>query len=174
MSATHTVFEIPNLTALKPLMASVSTEDVMEVANKFDLAFVVERHAKEQNVSLGVSEELGEELKKFLVLCALNPNQQLGMAGPVDEIWHEFITHTKLYHKFCVKVAGQYLHHTPHSSPKPLQQDEGYLAFQSLYEKTFGEEAPAHIWPRIDASGGSMAQCGGSCGGGCNSGNCYS
>ncbi|MEZ5704052.1 MAG: hypothetical protein R3E56_01155 [Burkholderiaceae bacterium] len=31
----------------------------------------------------------------------------------VDELWHEFILHTKSYERFCRKAFGQFLHHTP-------------------------------------------------------------
>lgn len=31
----------------------------------------------------------------------------------VDELWHEFILHTKSYELFCKKAFGQFLHHTP-------------------------------------------------------------
>ena len=31
----------------------------------------------------------------------------------VDELWHEFILHTKSYDRFCRKAFGQFLHHTP-------------------------------------------------------------
>jgi hypothetical protein len=31
----------------------------------------------------------------------------------VDELWHEFILHTKSYDLFCKRAFGQFLHHTP-------------------------------------------------------------
>jgi hypothetical protein len=31
----------------------------------------------------------------------------------VDELWHEFILHTRSYELFCKKAFGQFLHHTP-------------------------------------------------------------
>lgn len=31
----------------------------------------------------------------------------------VDDLWHEFILHTKEYHKFCKNTFGKYIHHHP-------------------------------------------------------------
>jgi hypothetical protein len=30
-----------------------------------------------------------------------------------DELWHEFILHTRHYQEFCAKAFGRFLHHTP-------------------------------------------------------------
>jgi len=31
----------------------------------------------------------------------------------IDEIWHEFILHTKDYSEFCQRYFGEYVHHQP-------------------------------------------------------------
>jgi hypothetical protein len=31
----------------------------------------------------------------------------------VDDLWHEFILHTKDYHRFCRRAFGRFMHHTP-------------------------------------------------------------
>lgn len=31
----------------------------------------------------------------------------------VDDLWHEFILHTKSYQQFCQRAFGQFLHHAP-------------------------------------------------------------
>ena len=39
-----------------------------------------------------------------------------------DDAWHEFILMTRLYHAFCDKAYGRYLHHTPDAvSEKPIR-----------------------------------------------------
>lgn len=50
----------------------------------------------------------------FLSVCKAFPNMNIPMPSEtVDEIWHEFILHTKDYALFCDKHLGKFLHHTP-------------------------------------------------------------
>jgi hypothetical protein len=39
-----------------------------------------------------------------------------GVAVPtpeVDEVWHNFILHTKLYGEYCLNTFGKFIHHNP-------------------------------------------------------------
>lgn len=140
-------------------MLSLITEDlsltmnsvVIEKAMSFPMQKIVERHAAEEGISLAAAQEHENELKRFLVLCALNPAVRYGMNGPVDQLWHTFICFTRDYHDFCKEVAGHYLHHQPTSEEdkKNGGSRQDYLRFLADYEKYFGEPAPVHIWPRL-------------------------
>ena len=135
------------------MRAISDNEQVFETAKNFDISAVVKRYAKDHDVPMTVAEERAEELKKFLTICALYPGEEIGMAGCVDDVWHEFITYTHLYNDFCHAVAGRFLHHVPHDAPRPIGKDDGYMRFLELYEETFGNKAPAHIWPQIGTKG---------------------
>lgn len=53
----------------------------------------------------------------FLSVCKAFPNMNIPMPSEtVDEIWHEFILHTKDYALFCDKHLGKFLHHTPNQN----------------------------------------------------------
>lgn len=38
----------------------------------------------------------------------------------VDEVWHTFILHTKLYEEYCKKEFGTFIHHNPHLPAKKV------------------------------------------------------
>jgi hypothetical protein len=41
----------------------------------------------------------------------------------VDDLWHEFILHTKAYDDFCKHAFGRFLHHTPAVVLGPEKRD---------------------------------------------------
>lgn len=50
----------------------------------------------------------------FLSFCKAFPKTNIPMPSDVvDEIWHEFILHTRDYASFCDKYLGRFLHHVP-------------------------------------------------------------
>jgi hypothetical protein len=92
---------------------------------------------------------LERELKRYLILCALNgTTERIGMySHDVDNLWHSFILFTKEYAQFGHKYAGHFIHHRPEtgdSSPSK-EKAQAFYTFIENYEKTFHEEADA-IW----------------------------
>lgn len=80
----------------------------------------------------------------------MNPEADYGMKGQIDKLWHEFNLFTEAYAIFCQNVSGRFLHHRPHV-PGQIDADKsanGYERFLADYEATYGESAPAGIWPR--------------------------
>lgn len=136
----------------------------------YPIPHVTERFCNEQGLSAEAGEEYEVELKKYLWLCSLNDGKNLGMAGPVDELWHTFIIHTRDYEVFCREVLGKFIHHTPTSLSAKANGTAKmhYDEFLATYQRTFGVEAPLHIWPRItnkvqlvDNSCGGCSSCSG-------------
>src|SRR5437870_4406630 len=74
---------------------------------------VRKRYVQDHAASMNEADSLERELKRFLVLRALNPDIPYGMTGKVDEFWHTFILFTRDYQRFCEEVAGTFLHHDP-------------------------------------------------------------
>ena len=53
-------------------------------------------------------------LREWFVACHHARGKMIGMPSRVaDDAWHEFILMTRLYHAFCERAFGKYLHHTP-------------------------------------------------------------
>ncbi|MGE0010476.1 MAG: hypothetical protein AB7F19_00755 [Candidatus Babeliales bacterium] len=92
---------------------------------------------------------LERELKRYLILCALNKNKEnIGMySRDVDNLWHSFILFTKEYAQFGTTYAGHFMHHNPEiDTPSPSKEKtQAFYAFLKNYENTFAEEAH-DIW----------------------------
>lgn len=53
-------------------------------------------------------------LRDFFAAYLLGGGKPVSMPSQAaDELWHEFILHTRHYQQFCGKAFGQFLHHTP-------------------------------------------------------------
>src|SRR5687767_1510535 len=63
-----------------------------------------------------------EGLREWFRACHDAKGKMIGMPSRVvDDAWHEFILMTRLYHEFCDKAFGRYLHHTPNAvADKPI------------------------------------------------------
>lgn len=53
-------------------------------------------------------------LRQFFLAHHLSGRRFVSMPSQVvDDLWHEFILHTKGYEAFCQRAFGRFLHHTP-------------------------------------------------------------
>lgn len=80
---------------------------------------VVCRYAYKHNLDLVAAEDLFGELEAFLDTATGS------FASPtprVDEAWHEFILHTRLYAEYCQARYGTFVHHIP-LSPLAFEGD---------------------------------------------------
>lgn len=74
--------------------------------------FVIKHYAFKHHCSLEISID-----KHLKLLDYFNEVQQMGTAVPskeVDEVWHNFILHTRLYREFCHEKFGKFIEHNPH------------------------------------------------------------
>lgn len=137
-------------------------EEIIQKVLAFPVEHITERYATDQNISLDAAREHERECKRFLGLCASNPAKAYGMRGPIDKYWHTFILFTMEYAKFCDTVAGRFLHHVPRSSltpPADAKTSSRYAEMLNDYQQVFGEEPPAHLWPRVSSGGITGAGC---------------
>lgn len=133
-----------------------------------------------QYVSAEEAADIELELRRFLVICAMYPTTVVPMYGPVDRLWHHFITFTREYAAFCEQVAGRFIHHMPAERRAPLsRRKEDAQLFASLYRRSFGQMPSIAWWPDMallspterDRNGSdSYGGFGGGCGGGCGCG----
>jgi hypothetical protein len=112
---------------------------------EFPLERVISAYRTQHDVTERVASEHERELRRFLVLKALNGDANYGMAGAVDDLWHTFILFTREYASFCQKVAGRFIHHTP--SQERTTSTRAYERMLDDYRKVFGEEPPSWVWP---------------------------
>lgn len=86
------------------------------------------------------------EVLKFLNLVG-ESNTKLTPSLRVDLAWHEFILCTRLYHEYCQKQFGRYIHHHPGGEKK--ENENNYKMTLSLYKEQFGTP-PFDYWGILD------------------------
>lgn len=102
--------------------------------------------------------EMELEVKRFLALALFEPKagHRIVVSEKIDTLWHYFILHTHVYHRFCADVYGAYLHHIPILPAQKAELGPDYLKTRQLYERYFGPP-PSHLW------GDSQQICWGGC-----------
>jgi hypothetical protein len=92
-----------------------------------------------------LASDVEREYRRFLALVGLLPGEQFGMAGLVDEFWHEHILDTRAYAALCAHVFGRFIHHSP-AAEQDVRDSNAYARTHDALISLFGE-APEHIWP---------------------------
>lgn len=66
------------------------------------------------DLSLKDCQLVANGLRQFFLTHLKSGRQHVAMPSQVvDDLWHEFILHTKNYDAFCTRAFGRFLHHTP-------------------------------------------------------------
>lgn len=124
------------------------------------------RLAEEQGWPAEFTARAIEEYRRFLLLFALGEKRQSGdpsgktavrivPSAIVDKVWHLHLLYTRSYWEtLCGGILGVNLHHQPAdgSSGESRSLDAVYRANMEAYRATFGQEAPADIWPAVTAA----------------------
>ena len=129
---------------------------------------IVSRYMRDYSSDELTALEFFVELKKFLAVSAAAnaKGTSIGMAGPVDEMWHTALLFTRNYRELC-ELLGGFVEHVPDVQDiDHVISTAGYVRFLSIYESAFGIKAPIHIWPDlISGEGGMQAAAAAACGG---------
>lgn len=118
---------------------------------------LIKRFCREYQISEVETRERFEEVKKFLFFCANNPEVNYSPSKKIDEMWHQFILHSRIYFNFCEKI-GFYLHHEPSEKP----EIEAYKRTLKDMRAFYGELNTV-FWEIGSASAGHCGHCS-SCG----------
>ncbi len=105
--------------------------------------------AFENDWDFNFTQKVINEYKKFLYLCA-STNDPHSPSPFVDKAWHLHLSYTKSYWEdMCKGIIGRLLHHEPSRGKEGENEyhDRMYLETLALYEKVYGENPPADIWP---------------------------
>lgn len=109
---------------------------------------------------------LEEEFRRYMMLCAVFPDEILPPSRLVDSVWHEALMFTRDYQHWCEMGAGRFIHHEPSRSEADSERFRQLYFGNTLprYRSLFGEP-PAEVWP-TNGTGVSCTDCGdcGDCG----------
>jgi hypothetical protein len=135
----------------------ISADQIIQAAMSFDMKKILERYCKDYDIPADMALEYEKELKRYLVLCASNPNINYIMKGPVDKLWHTFIIFTHEYADFCNQVAGHFIHHVPSAGQEKQSKPKKPDRFVEDYRKLFHKSPPRRAWPsRVNLLWGGM------------------
>lgn len=80
-------------------------------------------HLNQKDVEL-----VSHGLRQFFLAHLMSGKQYVAMPSQVaDELWHEFILHTRSYQEFTRKAFGGFLHHTPAITLTGMKQSNSGL-----------------------------------------------
>lgn len=105
---------------------------------------VVERIAKENDVSEQEAERYFQGLLEFLAVAA-EAEEPVSPSLPIDAAWHAFILHTRDYAAYCDEQFGEFVHHQPTGNPRATNL-ENYSRARSLAADRF-DALDADVWP---------------------------
>jgi len=117
---------------------------------------VIERIAKDENVSLEEATQLFKDTLMFLYMAATSSAVSVPTVA-IDVGWHAFLMFTKDYADYCEKYLGKFVHHRPTTSrSKPMPQDAVSDCFK-LSRQLFGSDLSKN-W-EYDMSGNCHDKC---------------
>ena len=71
----------------------------------------------------------------------------------VDEFWHQHILDSMVYIPFCSRIAGAYIHHSPHYEKPHSFHAPCFKYTKKVYLAKYKEEPNPEIWTAMGESG---------------------
>lgn len=112
--------------------------ELLKKSHSFDFSDIIIRHHQQTDMPIDDIKLLVDELKKWLILCAIKPENSYMLVGKVDKLWHTFVLFTRQYEIFCQEIAGHFIHHEPEISPfrdNQLRTKSEVIALEASYTK---------------------------------------
>jgi hypothetical protein len=111
-------------------------------------ALLIKKFCQEHGIPKSEAEQCFEETKKFLTLCATNQGINYSPSKVVDEMWHQFILHTRDYFEFCNHLGG-FIHHQPAAKRQPRSYEKTRRDLRKLFgglnEKYWGDKKTSSV-----------------------------
>lgn len=106
------------------------------------------------------AEEILHETKKWLWLASENIKEKKGFRlfidnslMIIDEMWHTFILHTRVYQKFCHEKLNLFVHHEPTPASEKIigfDSDDEKQKFQHQQEERLHQQL-SYIYDKLGA-----------------------
>jgi hypothetical protein len=108
-----------------------------------------QRLAEDNGWSRDFALKVSTEYRRFLYLAATG-KQPVTPSDAVDQAWHLHLAYSRHYWDIlCKEILRKPLHHGPTAGggDEVTRYAHQYAATLRLYQESFGENAPAAIWP---------------------------
>lgn len=120
-------------------------------------AVMTKRYMKVLGMTQGEATELYADVVRFVDLAK---DENSVPPKKIDEGWHEFVLHTRLYADFCRSRYGKFIHHQPSDGTKPEE------FWKTTYRKTLQNARTR--FGELSSNWKNHAGCGSDCGSGDN------
>jgi hypothetical protein len=110
--------------------AVLNRPSLAEALDCEDESLVIEGFMDRYNVSEDEARSIFEETKKWLWLSAQTDESEhvsLGIDKPllvIDEMWHNFLMYTRVYHRFCMDKLKKFIHHEPTPKAEKIKRQQ--------------------------------------------------
>ncbi|WKV12277.1 hypothetical protein [Marivirga harenae] len=121
---------------------------------------IIEGFMNRYSVNREEAEEILHETKKWLWLASENIKEKNGFRlfidnslMIIDEMWHNFILHTRFYQKFCQEKLNLFVHHEPTPASEKIigfDSDEEKQSFQQQQEERLSQQL-SYIYDKLGA-----------------------
>jgi hypothetical protein len=121
---------------------------------------ILEGFMQRYAVSREDAEEILQETKKWLWLASENIKEKQGFRLFIDnsllimdEMWHNFILHTRVYQKFCHEKLNLFIHHEPTPASEKIRgfdSAEEKQKYQNGQEELFSQQL-SYIYDKLGA-----------------------
>jgi hypothetical protein len=149
---------------LSPTAEAELTDEVrtrLERLWEWDLAAVARRTQSRMGWTRSRRRVVEREYRRFIALTILEPDQAFGMAGDVDELWHDHLLDTQNYLDMCLNVVGSFVHHCPAAALGAARKRDVGFAYEMRTVPALKKYYPGRvspIWPRASKAQ-ALAQC---------------
>jgi uncharacterized protein (TIGR04222 family) len=118
------------------------------------------RLAQEHRWTRDYADRAIREYKRFAFLAVV-AGHPVSPSDQVDQVWHLHLTYTRSYwQEFCDEILARPLHHEPTQggAAERAKHRDWYCATLASYQRIFGVEAPADLWPAAAVRFGPASQ----------------
>jgi len=97
-------------------------------------------------ISEAESRALFDDTKRWLWLHTIPGCPRLVVTEPIyiiDEMWHNFVLHTKAYAEYCTTRLGRFIHHLPTAPRARLREERAFRRNPDAYRRRRREKTEA-------------------------------
>ncbi|RUA27949.1 MAG: hypothetical protein DSY77_16810 [Bacteroidetes bacterium] len=121
---------------------------------------IIEGFMERYSVNRDEASEILQETKKWLWLASENIKEKKSFRLfidnsllIIDEMWHNFILHTRIYQKFCNEKLNLFVHHEPTSASEKIRgfdSEEEKQKYQKFQEEKLRQQL-SYIYDKLGA-----------------------
>ncbi|MGM0579679.1 MAG: hypothetical protein ACQETL_03305 [Bacteroidota bacterium] len=141
-------------------LTSVPNNELLSALESNEDNIILDGFMERYSVNREEAEEILLETKKWLWLASESIKEKKGFRLfidnsllIIDEMWHNFILHTRIYQKFCNEKLNLFVHHEPTPASEKIigfDSEEEKQKFQNKQEERLSQQL-SYIYDKLGA-----------------------